>query len=494
MEILPHATLFFNNKLKGGGAFLRYPKGIAVSCTILMKRTRIKRLLASELPIDNIFVNGWVRTKRDSREFSFMELNDGSCLKNIQIIAESKLENYSQISALTTGSAVGVQGKLVESPGKGQKWEIHASRVDVINVAPEDYPLQKKKHSDEFLRTIAHLRARTNKYGAAFRIRSEMAFAIHKFYNEKGFRYLHTPIITGSDCEGAGEMFRVTSLGPATVAKSGTMDFSRDFFAQEANLTVSGQLSAEMFALALGDVYTFGPTFRAENSNTSRHAAEFWMVEPEMAFCDLTGNMDHAEELLKYLTRHALTSCSEDMALFTDFVDKGLTKVLDTLIHEEYERVNYDDAVTLLLNSGKNFEYKVVRGSDLQSEHERFLAEEYFKKPLFLMNYPEKIKPFYMRLNDDGTTVAAVDLLVPRIGELIGGSQREERLDMLEQRMDKMGLSREAYWWYLDSRRFGSVPHSGFGMGFERLLMLLTGIANIRDVIPFPRTPGNIDF
>ncbi|MBF0469094.1 MAG: asparagine--tRNA ligase [Desulfamplus sp.] len=459
-----------------------------------MKRIKINRLLASEISIDKVLVKGWVRTKRDSKEFSFMELNDGSCLRNIQIIADSRLENYSQIAAITTGSAVGVEGRLVESPGKGQKWEIHADSVDIINIAPEDYPLQKKRHSDEFLRTIAHLRARTNKYGAAFRIRSEMAFAIHKFYNEKGFRYLHTPIITGSDCEGAGEMFRVTSLDPAAVAKSGKMDFNQDFFAHEANLTVSGQLSAEMFALALGDVYTFGPTFRAENSNTSRHVAEFWMVEPEMAFCDLDGNMDHAEELLKYLTLHAVTNCSEDITIFTEFVDKGLEKVLDVLIQEEYARISYDDAIDLLLKSRKEFEYKVEIGKDLQSEHERFLAEEYFKKPVFLVNYPEGIKPFYMRLNDDGRTVAAVDLLVPRIGELIGGSQREERLDMLEQRMDKMGLPKETYWWYLDSRRFGSVPHAGFGMGFERLLMLITGITNIRDVIPFPRTPGNIDF
>ncbi|MBF0203641.1 MAG: asparagine--tRNA ligase [Desulfamplus sp.] len=459
-----------------------------------MKRTKINILLASDEPIEKILVKGWVRTKRDSKEFSFMELNDGSCLKNIQVIADSRLENYSNISAITTGSAVGVEGKLVESPGKGQRWEIHAECVDIINVATEDYPLQKKRHSDEFLRTIAHLRARSNKYGAAFRIRSEMAFAIHNFYHEKGFRYLHTPIITGSDCEGAGEMFRVTSLAPEAVAKAGKWDFNQDFFAHEANLTVSGQLSAEMFALALGDVYTFGPTFRAENSNTSRHVAEFWMVEPEMAFCDLAGNMDHAEELLKYLTRYALLHCSEDMALFTEFVDKGLKKVLDTLVDEEYARISYDDAVELLLKSGKKFEYMVVNGKDLQSEHERFLAGEYFKKPVFLVNYPKSIKPFYMRVNDDGRTVAAMDLLVPRIGEIIGGSQREERLEMLEQRMDQMGLPKESYWWYLDSRRFGSVPHAGFGMGFERLLMLITGITNIRDVIPFPRTPGNIDF
>lgn len=454
-----------------------------------MKRIKIDRLLASDKSIYAVNVKGWVRTKRDSKEFSFMELNDGSSLKNIQIIADSKLENYNEISAVTTGSAVSVEGKLVESPGKGQLWEIHADKVDVINIAAEDYPLQKKRHSDEFLRTIAHLRPRTNKYGAAFRVRSEMAFAIHKFYHEKGFRYLHTPIITGSDCEGAGEMFRITTLNPLQ-----SSDIKQDFFGQEANLTVSGQLSAEMFALALGDVYTFGPTFRAENSNTSRHAAEFWMVEPEMAFCDLEGDMDHAEELVKYLVSHALTHCSEDISLFTEFVDKNLKQLLHTLINEEYARISYDDAVDLLVKSGKRFEYKVVKGNDLQSEHERFLAEEYFKKPVFIMNYPKTIKPFYMRLNDDGSTVAAVDLLVPRIGELIGGSQREERLHILEKRMEEMGLPKESYWWYFDSRRFGSVPHAGFGMGFERFLMLITGITNIRDVIPFPRTPGSIDF
>ncbi len=467
-----------------------------------MKRIKIDKLLASESEIDRVIVKGWVRTKRDSKEFSFMEINDGSCLKNIQIVADNHLENYNKIAEITTGSAVAIEGRLVESPGKGQKWEIHANKVELISLAPEDYPLQKKRHSDEFLRTIAHLRPRTNKYSALFRIRSEMAFAIHKFYHEKGFRYLHTPIITGSDCEGAGEMFRVTTLNPLEMAqfdllqssKSVKLDIKQDFFGQEANLTVSGQLSAEMFALALGDVYTFGPTFRAENSNTSRHAAEFWMVEPEMAFCDLTQNMAHAQELVKYLTLHAVTNCSEDIALFTDFVDKNLKSLLDTLIHEEYSTISYDEAVELLIKSGKTFEYKVVMGNDLQSEHERFLAEEYFKKPVFLVNYPKSIKPFYMRLNDDDRTVAAVDLLVPRIGELIGGSQREERLDVLINRMDEMGLSKESYWWYLDSRRFGSAPHSGFGMGFERFLMLITGITNIRDVIPFPRTPNNIDF
>jgi asparaginyl-tRNA synthetase len=459
-----------------------------------MERVKIEKLLGGAIAMDTVLVKGWVRTKRDAKMFSFMELNDGSCLKNIQVVADASLENYAGIVKITTGSAISVEGRLVASPGKGQKWEIHADHMEVISVAPGDYPLQKKRHSDEFLRTIAHLRPRTNKYGAMFRIRSEMALAIHQFYREKGFRYLHAPVITGSDCEGAGEMFRVTSLDLAGVAQSGKMDAADDFFGQESNLTVSGQLSAEMFALALGDVYTFGPTFRAENSNTSRHVAEFWMLEPEMAFCDLDGNMDHGEELIKYLTRHAMEQCEEDLSLFTNFVDKGLPQVLSVLVHEPYERITYAQAVDILLKSGKRFEYKVESGIDLQSEHERFLAEEYFKKPVFLTHYPKTIKPFYMRVNDDGETVAAVDLLVPRIGEIIGGSQREERLDVLEGRMDEMDLPREPYWWYLESRRFGSVPHSGFGMGFERFLMLITGVTNIRDVVPFPRTPGSINF
>ncbi len=459
-----------------------------------MDRTKIHKLLESDTSRDNVLIKGWVRTRRSSKKFSFMEINDGSCLKNIQVIADINLENYSEIEKITTGSAVSVKGSLVESLGKGQKWEINADKVEIISLAHETYPLQKKRHSDEFLRTIAHLRPRTNKYGAAFRIRAELAYAIHKFYREKGFKYINTPILTGSDCEGAGEMFRVTSLNPALVEKQGKMNFKEDFFGQEANLTVSGQLSAEMFALALGDVYTFGPTFRAENSNTSRHAAEFWMLEPEMSFCDLKGNMDHGEELIKYLTKHVIKNCSDDIELFAKFVDKNLTKVLDTMMNSEYARITYDDAVTILQKSGKKFENKVDYGIDFNSEHERFLAEEYFKKPVFLINYPKTIKPFYMRLNDDDSTVAAVDLLAPRIGEIIGGSQREERLDVLERRMDEMGMSKESYWWYLDSRRFGSVPHSGFGMGFERLIMMLTGISNIRDVIPFPRTPGSIDF
>jgi asparaginyl-tRNA synthetase len=463
-----------------------------------MKRTKINALLKLEKTLGKVLVKGWIRTKRDSKTFSFMEVNDGSCLKNIQVIANSEIENYDQIETITTGTSVSVSGELVSSPGKGQKWEIQALEIEIINIAPESYPLQKKRHSDEFLRTIAHLRPRTNKYGAAFRIRSEMVFAIHKFYKAKGFRYLTAPLITGSDCEGAGEMFRVTSLDPEQVKKlikeKGKMDFKQDFFGKESSLTVSGQLPAEMFALALGDVYTFGPTFRAENSNTSRHVAEFWMLEPEMAFCDLNENMDHGEELVKYLTQHAMEECEEDMALFSNFVDKSLSKRLDTIINREFVRLTYTDAVEILKKAKKKFEFKVEYGIDLQSEHERFLAEQYFKSPVFLTDYPKEIKPFYMRMNDDGKTVAAVDLLVPMIGELIGGSQREERLEPLEKRMDEMNLPKNDYWWYLDSRKYGSAPHSGFGMGFERFLMMITGISNIRDVVPFPRTPGSIDF
>lgn len=459
-----------------------------------MKRSRISQLLRLEKSPDSVLIKGWVRTKRSSKTFSFMEINDGSCLSNIQVVVNSDIKNYDEIDTVTTGTSLAVEGRLVESPGQGQKWEIQADKVDIYSIAPESYPLQKKRHSDEFLRSIAHLRPRTNKYGAVFRIRSEMAFAVHKFYREKGFRYLTAPLITGSDCEGAGEMFRVTSLDPEQVKKQGEMDFSKDFFGKESSLTVSGQLSAEMFALSLGDVYTFGPTFRAENSNTSRHVAEFWMLEPEMAFCDLEGNMDHGEELVKYLVRHAVKECEEDMALFSRFVDKSLPGRIDTLLNKTFERLDYKDAVDILITSDKTFEYPVEYGIDLQSEHERFISEQYFKKPVFLINYPKTIKPFYMRINDDGETVAAVDLLVPAIGELIGGSQREERLDVLERRMADMGLSTDDYWWYLDSRKYGSVPHSGFGMGFERFLMMITGISNIRDVIPFPRTPGSIDF
>lgn len=460
-----------------------------------MNRTKIFKLLQSDSPLENILLKGWVRTRRDAKSFSFIEVNDGSCLKNIQVIADSSLTNYEEIKKLTTGSAVAVTGALVASKGGGQKWEVQADGIEIIHLAPETYPLQKKRHSDEFLRTIAHLRPRTNKYGAAFRIRSELAFAVHRFFKERGFSYIHTPIITGSDCEGAGELFRLTTLDLNHVPKrEGKIDYSGDFFGSEANLTVSGQLSAEMFALALGDVYTFGPTFRAENSNTSRHVAEFWMVEPEMAFCDLTGNMDLAETLIKSLTRHITENCAEDVDLFARFVDKTLMETLENVMASEFVRLPYREAVDILASSGKKFEYEVAFGKDLQSEHERFLTEHHFKKPVIIHDYPKSIKPFYMRVNDDGETVAAMDVLVPGIGEIIGGSQREERLAVLKARLEEMHLNPEDYWWYLDSRRYGSVPHSGFGLGFERTLMFLTGIRNIRDVIPFPRTPGSIEF
>jgi len=461
----------------------------------MVARQKIDFLLKTEQPIENILIKGWVRTKRDSKTFSFIEINDGSCLKNMQIVADATLTDYEEVKKLTTGSAVCVWGNLVASRGGGQKWEVQASRIATISLAPETYPLQKKRHSDEYLRTIAHLRPRTNKYGSVFRIRSEISFAVHQFFRERGFRYIHTPIITGSDCEGAGELFRVTTLDPSASPSSDEKSlFTDDFFGQESNLTVSGQLSAEMLALSLGDVYTFGPTFRAENSNTSRHVAEFWMIEPEMAFCDLEGNISLGEDLIKHLISFAMDHCTEDLNLFARFVDKTLLKTLENIVSSEFGRIPYKKAVDILMKSKHSFDFPVSYGSDLQSEHERYLTETYFKKPIVIYDYPKTIKPFYMRLNDDKETVGAMDILVPRIGELIGGSQREERLDILEQRMVSAGLSKDNYWWYLDSRRYGTVPHSGFGLGFERLLMLLTGISNIRDVIPFPRTPGSIDF
>ena len=460
-----------------------------------MERTKIFKLLQSDSPINQVLIKGWVRTRRDSKGFSFIEVNDGSSLKNIQVVADEQLPNYEDIKKLTTGSALSVSGKLIESKGGGQKWEIVADGVDVIHLAPEDFPLQKKRHTDEYLRTIAHLRPRTNKYGAAFRIRSEMAYGVHKFFRDRGFRYLHSPILTGLDCEGAGELFRVTTLDMNNPPKKeGNADYQQDFFGKEANLTVSGQLSAEMFALALGDVYTFGPTFRAENSNTRRHAAEFWMVEPEMAFCDLNGNMDLGETLIREMTTYAMDECSDDLELFARWVDTALMATLENIAQSEYIRLPYREAVNILSRSGKKFEYPIGFGKDLQTEHERFLTEEHFKKPVIVYDYPKTIKPFYMRVNDDDETVAAMDVLVPGIGEIIGGSQREERLEVLEARMDEMNLDKAPYWWYLDARRYGSVPHSGFGLGFERFLMMITGISNIRDVIPFPRTPSSIEF
>jgi asparaginyl-tRNA synthetase len=454
-----------------------------------MKRTKIVELLKTEDSLENVLIKGWVRTRRDAKTFSFIEVNDGSTLSNIQIVADDELDNYGALSKLTTGSAVAVQGSLVASQGKGQKWELLAGQIDIISLAPDNYPLQKKRHTDEYLRKIAHLRPRTNKYGAIFRIRSELSFAIHKFFQERAFRYIHTPIITSLDCEGAGELFRVTHL-----ADEQDNEITKEFFGKEANLTVSGQLAAEMFALSLGDVYTFGPTFRAENSNTRRHAAEFWMVEPELAFCDLADTMSFAEEMIKYLIQHILDQCENDIQLFARFVDKSLLPRLEGVLTQSFECLAYKEAIELLARSKRKFDFPTAYGLDLQTEHERYLTEVYFKRPVIVYDYPAAIKPFYMRLNDDRQTVAAMDVLVPQIGEIIGGSQREERYDILKERMQAQQLDIDRYWWYLESRTFGTVPHSGFGMGFERLLMFVAGVSNIRDVIPFPRTPNHIEF
>jgi asparaginyl-tRNA synthetase len=452
-------------------------------------RTLIKNALASTEPQEALTVKGWVRTRRDSKGFSFLELNDGSCLANLQVVADAGMPGYDKIVQFTTGASAVVEGKLVASPAQGQKWELRATRLELIGPADMTYPLQKKGHTPEFLRTIAHLRPRSNLFGAIFRMRSRLAFAVHQFFHERDFVYVHTPIITASDCEGAGEMFRVTAL-------KGNIDEKPqgDFFGKPTYLTVSGQLEGETFACALSNIYTFGPTFRAENSNTARHAAEFWMIEPEMAFCDLHGDMDLGEEFIKAMARYALEHCGEDLGLFGKFVDKGLLERLKFVVERPFVRVPYIEAVEILNKSGKKFEFPVEYGLNLQSEHERFLTEEHFKSPVTVYDYPREIKPFYMRLNDDGKTVTAMDVLVPGIGEVIGGAQREERLEQLRENMKFHKLNPEDYWWYLDLRRYGSVPHAGFGLGFERLLMFLTGVSNIRDVIPFARTPGNAEF
>jgi asparaginyl-tRNA synthetase len=452
-------------------------------------RTLIKRVLMRDEPCDEIHIAGWVRTRRDSKAFSFLEINDGTCLANLQVVADAGIPGSDELAAMNTGASVEVVGKLMPSPAAGQKWELQATSIRLVGGVPEDYPLQKKGHSAEFLRSIAHLRPRTNLHGAVFRTRSRMAFAIHRFFQERDFVHVHTPIITASDCEGAGEMFRVTTLPDEKISRD-----AEDFFGKRAFLTVSGQLEGETFACALSNIYTFGPTFRAENSNTSRHAAEFWMIEPEMAFCDLAGDMDLAEALVKFLVREMLEHHEGDLAIFEKFVDKGLRERLEFVASRSFERISYTDAVTLLQQSGETFQYPVEYGLNLQSEHERWLSENHFKKPVTVFNYPKEIKPFYMRINDDGKTVAAMDLLVPGIGEIIGGSQREERLDVLTANFTRHGIDSEAYAWYADLRKFGSVPHAGFGLGFERLLMFVTGMANIRDVIPFARTPGNCEF
>jgi asparaginyl-tRNA synthetase len=452
-------------------------------------RTLIKHVLASAEPKEALVVKGWVRTRRDAKGFSFLELNDGSCLANLQVVVDAGTPGSEQLPHLNTGASAAVEGKLVASPAPGQKWELRATRVELVGVAEANYPLQKKGHTMEFLRTIAHLRPRSNLFGAVFRLRSQLAFAVHQFFQERDFVYVHTPIVTASDCEGAGEMFRVTALKGNIDEKPQT-----DFFGKPTYLTVSGQLEGETFACALSNIYTFGPTFRAENSNTARHAAEFWMIEPEMAFCDLTGDMDLGEEFVKAMARYALEHCAEDLALFAKFVDKGLNERLKFVVERPFVRAPYAEAVEILKKSGRQFEFPVDHGQNLQSEHERFLTEEHFKSPVTVFNYPREIKPFYMRLNDDGQTVTAMDVLVPGIGEVIGGAQREERLDQLIENMKFHKLKPEDYWWYVDLRRYGSVPHAGFGLGFERLLMFLSGVPNIRDVIPFARTPGNAEF
>lgn len=446
----------------------------------------LRQILASESALSSITLRGWVRTRRDSKACSFIELTDGSCFKGLQIVIDASLPCYSLMPKILTGASVEVDGDLVASPAQGQKWELQAKEVRLLGEADGTYPLQKKGHTPEFLRTIAHLRPRTNLFGSVFRVRSKMAFAVHRFFQEQGFFYAHTPIITSSDCEGAGEMFRVTTLKQGTPAKP-----EDDFFGRPTYLTVSGQLQGEAFACAMGNIYTFGPTFHAENSNTARHAAEFWMIEPEMAFYDLQADMTLAEENVRYLVKAMMTECPDELEFFNKFVDKELTTRLQQTLDKPFERISYTDAVDLLLKSGRSFEHPVVWGEGLQTEHERFIAEEHVKGPVTIYNYPKAIKPFYMRQNDDGKTVAAMDLLVPGIGEIIGGSQREERLDLLTEAMQKQGLDEETYRWYVDLRRYGSVPHAGYGMGFERLLMFVTGVSNIRDVIPFARTPGN---
>ena len=463
-----------------------------------MKRIKIKELLNNMQGEEGVLVNGWVRTRRDSKGgFSFLEINDGSCQANIQAIVEHSLKEFAGLDKkITTGSCIAISGQLVASEGKGQKMEIQATAIEVYGSADvETYPLQKKRHSFEYLREIAHLRPRTNTFGSVMRVRSRLAYAIHLLINDRGFVYLNTPIITTSDCEGAGEMFQVTTLDLTNPPKvDGKIDYGQDFFGDKTSLTVSGQLEGEIYALALSEIYTFGPTFRAENSNTSRHLSEFWMVEPEMAFYDLDDDMGLAEEFIKYLLADILENCYEDMEFFNQRIDKTILKTLQHILDNQFERLTYTDAIDRLQKSTETFTYSVEWGCALQAEHERYLSEKVFKKPIIVYNYPEKIKSFYMKLNEDGKTVRAMDVLLPKLGEIIGGSQREENYDILLKRLKDSNLDPEEYWWYLDLRRFGSAPHSGFGLGFERLVQVVTGMENIRDVIPFPRTPKHAQF
>ena len=469
-----------------------------------MQRTRISDIFASESPLGEALVQGWVKTRRSSRSVSFVQVNDGSTLRDLQVVVGEDSPAYALANALTTGCSVSVVGQVVESQGKGQRYEIQAQEVRLLGGAdPETYPLQKKRHTPEFLREIAHLRPRTNTFGAMARVRSAAAFAIHSFFQQRGFQYIQTPIITASDAEGAGSMFRVTTLDlnnpsklplPPGEGRGEGVDFAEDFFGRPTFLTVSGQLEAEIFAMALSNVYTFGPTFRAENSNTSRHLAEFWMVEPEVAFCELDGLAELAEDFLKHIFSHVLENCGEDMDFFNRWYNEEIISTLEGIINSRFERVTYTEAVDMLLNSGESFEYPVSWGVDLQSEHERYLTEKRIGRPVIVTDYPKEIKAFYMRLNDDDKTVRAMDVLAPGIGEIIGGSQREERRDVLTRRMAEAGLNEEDYYWYLDLRRYGTVPHAGFGLGFERTVQFITGMSNIRDVIPFPRTPKNAEF
>lgn len=443
-----------------------------------------------------VSISGWIRTLRDSKSFGFIELNDGTFFKNLQVVFDDALCNFKEIAKLPISSSLTIEGTVVATPQAKQPFEIKAASIVVEGLSHSDFPLQKKRHTFEYLRTIAHLRPRSNAFSAVFRVRSVAAYAIHKFFNEKGFVYTHTPLITGSDCEGAGEMFKVTTLDLHNIPKNddSSINYKEDFFEKESNLTVSGQLNAECFALAFKNVYTFGPTFRAENSNTARHAAEFWMIEPEISFADLKDDMQLAEDMLRYVIKYVMDECPEEMEFFNSFIDKGLKERLNHVVSSEFGKVSYTEAVELLKKADKEFEYAVEWGCDLQTEHERYLTEEIFKKPVFVTDYPKDIKAFYMRLNEDGKTVAAMDCLVPGIGEIIGGSQREERLDVLESRIAELGLNKEDYWWYLELRKYGGTKHAGFGLGFERLIMYITGMSNIRDVIPFPRTTGNFEF
>ena len=460
--------------------------------------TSVKEIFAASERLLNqrLEVRGWIRTQRESKNFAFIELNDGSCFRNLQVVYGDDLANFGEVAKFPLGSALKVIGTLVPSPAAGQPFELKAEAIEAVGLAALDYPLQKKRHSFEFLRTIAHLRPRSNTFMAVFRVRSLLAHAIHCFFQERGFVYVHTPIITGSDCEGAGQMFRVTILDPGQPPRTAeqAVDFTQDFFGRSTFLTVSGQLAVETFCMAFDKVYTFGPTFRAENSNTPRHASEFWMIEPEIAFADIRDNMDLAEEMIKSIIRAVREQAPAEMEFFNRFVDPQLLSRLDHLLLAQFERITYTEAIALLKKSKEPFEFPVEWGRDIQTEHERYLTEKVFQKPVFVIDYPKTIKAFYMRLNDDDRTVAAMDLLVPDVGEIIGGSQREERHDVLMRRIAELGLRQEDYWWYLDLRRFGSNPHAGFGLGFERALMYITGMKNIRDVIPFPRTPGNVEF